>query len=86
MCVSGKWKILEPTKWTSALIRTENLSAQASSVWRSKLDGEINVYHKMADGYLWKAEDQKARYLDLMEMMQRNALKDFVARKPPIIN
>jgi hypothetical protein len=92
MCMSGKWDILEPNNWTSALIRTENLSTQASRVWRNKLDGEINAYHKEADGYLRMAEDHyeatqctpernRKRSLDLMETTQRNALRDFIAKK-----
>ena len=52
MCsMMDKWEILEPNKWTSALIQTENLSTQASRVCHSKLTGKIRVYHEEANGY-----------------------------------
>ena len=92
MCMTDKWEILEPSKWSSAVIKTEQLSSLSSRVWRKKLDGEISAYHSEADKHLQIAENHfdrlnytpecnRKRSLDLMEKRQRNHLKTITDRE-----
>jgi hypothetical protein len=90
--LTDKWEILKPSKWSSAVIKTEQLSSLSSRVWCKKLDCEISAYHSEADKHLQIAENhferlnytsecKRKRSLDLMEKRQRSHLRAITDRE-----
>eukprot|EP00978_Attheya_sp_CCMP212_P021075 scaffold61175_cov38-Attheya_sp.AAC.2 len=97
MCMSDKWEILEPTKWSRTVIKTEILSTQSDRVWRRKIDGKMKVYHETVDKHLETAENHikairstlehnRKLSMDLLKTSQLQRLKVLIEKQLKQLN